>query len=502
MYWTPAPGFALLPCGSVRDDRVARTRATSSRRRDDESHPQAEAHGRRGPRARHHRFDAAARRRPFAAGVGAAAPGRLAAAARAAPRRRPPRAGRDMTRATAPGRVGPRPRAARLAVSAVFFLNGAGIGNWVVRIPSVRDQLGLTEAALGVALLGVAAGALVAMPLAGRLVARHGSRPVTRAGAVAFAVALGLPALAPSLPLLCLALVVLGAGNGTLDVAMNAQAAAVERRYARPIMSRFHALFSLGGLAGAALGGAAADAGIPAASHLALVALVAGVAAAGSAAGMLPARADATPEHASFARPSRPLVVLGIVAFCVLFGEGAMADWSAVYLRDAAGAGPGLAAAGYAAFSLMMAAGRGVGDALLARLGPARLVAGAGALAAVGLAAALLVGAPWAAVVGFGFVGAGLSVVFPTVLATAGRVPGTAAGPAIAAVSTMGYTGFLAGPPLIGFLAHALTLRGALAVVALTSAAVALLAGALGRAAAPARAAEGAPSAGGRLKTA
>jgi hypothetical protein len=143
------------------------------------------------------------------------------------------------------------PRAARLAVSAIFFLNGAGIGNWVVRIPSVRDQLGLTEAALGVALLGVAAGALVAMPLAGRLVARHGSRPVTRAGAVAFAVALGLPALAPSLPLLCLALVVLGAGNGALDVAMNAQAAAVERRYARPIMSRFHALFSLGGLAGA-----------------------------------------------------------------------------------------------------------------------------------------------------------------------------------------------------------------------------------------------------------
>ncbi len=393
------------------------------------------------------------------------------------------------------------PRAARAAVSAVFFLNGAGMGNWVVRIPAVRDRLGLTESALGVALLGVALGALVTMPLAGRLVARHGSRPVTRVGAVLFAVALALPALAPTLPLLVAALVALGVGSGVLDIAMNAQAATVERRYGRAIMSRFHALFSLGGLAGAALGGAAADIGLGAAPHLALVALVAGVTAAGSAAGMLPAAADAAPEHAAFAWPSRPLVVLGIVAFCVLFGEGAMADWSAVYLRDVAGAGPGLAAAGYAAFSLTMAAGRAVGDALTERLGPTRLVAGAGTLAAVGLAAALAVGTPLAAVVGFAFVGAGMSVVFPTVLATAGRVPGTASGPAIAAVSAFGYTGFLAGPPLIGFVAHALSLRGGLAAVVVASAAVAALAGALGRAAAPHPAGAAAPG-GGRLKPA
>jgi MFS family permease len=404
--------------------------------------------------------------------------------------------------AGAPARATPYPpRAARLAVSAVFFLNGAGMGNWVVRIPAVRDRLGLTESALGVALLGVAIGALVTMPLAGRLVARHGSRPVTRVGAVLFAAALALPALAPSLPLLVLALVALGVGSGALDVAMNAQAATVERRYGRPIMSRFHALFSLGGLAGAAFGGAAADLGIPAAPHLAFVALVTGVAAAGSATGMLPAAADAAPEHAAFAWPSRPLVLLGVIAFCVLFGEGAMADWSAVYLRDVAGAGPGLAAAGYAAFSLAMAAGRAVGDALTERIGPARLVAGAGVLATAGLAAALALGTAPAAVVGFGLVGAGLSVVFPTLLATAGRVPGAASGPAIAAVSTFGYTGFLAGPPLIGFLAHALTLRGGLAAVAVTSAAVAALAGTLGRAAVPRPAGAAAPG-GGRLKTA
>jgi MFS family permease len=393
------------------------------------------------------------------------------------------------------------PRAARLAVSAIFFLNGAGVGNWVVRIPAVRDRLGLTESALGVALLGVAVGALVAMPVAGRLVARHGSRPVTRAGAVAAAVGLALPALAPTLPLLVAALVLLGAGNGVLDVAMNAQASTVEQRYGRPIMSRFHALFSLGGLAGAALGGLAADIGLDPAAHLALIALVVGVAAAGSATGMLPAGADAAPAHAAFTWPPRPLVILGIVAFCVLFGEGAMADWSAIYLRDVTGAGPGAAAAGYAAFSLAMAGGRAVGDTVIERVGPARLVAGSGTLAALGLAAALAIGTPWAAIVGFGCVGAGLSVVFPTVLATAGRVPGTASGPAIAAVSTFGYTGFLAGPPLIGFLAHALTLRGGLVAVALACVAVALLAGALGRAAVPPSAA-GATPGGRQLRTA
>jgi MFS family permease len=389
-----------------------------------------------------------------------------------------------------------RARAARVAVSAVFFLNGAGVGNWVVRIPAVRDRLGLTESALGVALLGVAVGALVAMPVAGRLVARYGSRPVTRAGALAMAAALALPGLAPSLPLLVLALLALGAGNGVLNVAMNGQAATVERRYGRPIMSRFHALFSLGGLAGAAMGGAAADAGLDPAAHLALVALVSGVAAAGSAAGMLPADADAAPEHAAFAWPARPLVALGVVAFCVLFGEGAMADWSAVYLRDVAGAGPGAAAAGYAAFSLRWPRAAAWATRCSRASAPPGLVAGAGALAAVGLAAALLVGAPWGAVVGFGFVGAGLSVVFPT-CSHGRRVPGTAAGPAIAAVSTMGYTGFLAGPPLIGFLAarpHAP--RARVAVVALTSARRAARSAASTRRR-PGRAAEGAPSAGG-----
>lgn len=376
----------------------------------------------------------------------------------------------------------PRPprslRLARAAVAAVFFLDGAGNANWVVRIPAVRAHLGLGAGTLGVALLGVAVGALVTMPLAGRLVARYGSRPVTRAGAFAFAAALALPALAPNLVLLTVALVALGAASGILNIAMNAQASTVERRYGRPVMSSFHALFSFGGLVGASVGGFTAGREIGAAPHLAVVALVVGVLATWAAGWMIPADADASAERSSassFARPSRALVALGVVAFCVLFGEGAMADWSAVYLRDVAGAGPGLAAAGYAAFSLAMAGGRGIGDALTLRFGRARLVGAGGLVAALGLAAALAVGGAWAGVIGFAAVGAGMSTVFPIVLGEAGRSAKGSPGTAIATVATFGYAGFLAGPPLIGFLGSALTMRGGLAAVVATSAVIVAL---------------------------
>jgi MFS family permease len=388
--------------------------------------------------------------------------------------------------ANGPGGVESSVRLARVAVSAVFFINGAATANWLVRIPAVQARLGLTAGSLGLALLGVAVGALVAMPYAGRMVSRHGSRPVTRVAAVAFASSLMLPALAPNPVVLVLALVALGAGHGALDVAMNAQAATVERRYGRPIMSGFHALFSLGGLAGAGIGGIIASHHIQAAAHLLGTALVAGVLASGAARFMLPASADAAPDLAPPARPHGALVTLGIVAFCVLLGEGAMADWSALYLRDVNGAAPGVAAAGYAAFSLMMAAGRIVGDSVRQRFGAALLVRAGGVIAALGLALALALGSPWGAIMGFAAVGAGMSITFPIVLATAGALPGTAPGTAIATVSTFGYAGFLAGPPLIGFVAQALTLRGGLAVVVVTSLVVAGLAGGVGRATEPA----------------
>ena len=371
-------------------------------------------------------------------------------------------------------------RVPRFAVLGIFFVNGVVIGTWVVRIPAIKENLGLGEGLLGVALLGAAVGALVAMPIVGALVSRLGSRRVVGTAALLLSVSLLMPALAPNLPALVLALAMLGAANGGLDVAMNAQAVAVERGYGRPIMSSFHAAWSFGGLAGAALGGLSASQGIGPLPHFSAVAVLSAIAFVVAYGSLLPSRADASEEGApAFARPTRALLGLGIISFCVLLGEGAMGDWSAVYLDDTLNTGPGFAAAGYAAFSLSMAFGRLFGDRLTERLGPATLVRSCGALAAVGLGVALAVGQPLVALAGFACAGAGFSIVFPTALSAAGRTGTVATGPALAAVSTAAYTGFLVGPPFIGFLAELTGLGTALYLVVTLSVAVVVFAGAV-----------------------
>ena len=368
---------------------------------------------------------------------------------------------------------------ARAAVLAVFFTNGVVIGTWVVRIPAIKERLGLGEGLLGVVLLGAAVGALVAMPVVGALVSRFGSRRIVGVSALALTVALPMPGLAPSLPLLVLAVVLLGAANGGLDVAMNAQAVAVERGYGRPIMSSFHAAWSFGGLGGAALGGLLASRGIGPLPHFSAVAVLAAIAFVVAYGVLLPSGADASEEGTpAFARPTRALLGLGIISFCVLLGEGAMGDWSAVYLDDTLRTGPGFAAAGYAAFSLSMAFGRLFGDRFTELLGPATLVRACGAIAAVGLGIALAAAQPLVALAGFACAGAGFSIVFPTALSAAGRTGGPT-GPALAAVTTAAYTGFLVGPPFIGFLAELTGLGYALYLVVALSTAVIILAGAV-----------------------
>ena len=314
----------------------------------------------------------------------------------------------------------PALRASRLAV---FFVNGLVIGTWVVRIPAIKEKLDLGEGLLGVALLGAAVGALVAMPLVGALVSRFGSRRVVGTAALVLSLSLLAPALAPNLPFLVPALVIVGAANGGLDVAMNAQAVAVERGYRRPIMSSFHAAWSFGGLAGAALGGLLASQAVSPLPHFAAVAVLSATAFASAYASLLPSRADASDEGTpAFARPTRALLGLGIIfSFCVLLGEGAMGDWSAVYLDDTLKTGPGFAAAGYAAFSLSMAFGRLFGDRFTELMGPARLVRSCAATAAVGLGVALAVAQPVVALAGFACAGAGFSIIFPTALSAAGR---------------------------------------------------------------------------------
>ena len=375
-------------------------------------------------------------------------------------------------------------RRARLATLAVFFANGFGFANWIVRIPTVQEKLSLGEGSLGLALLALAGGALATMVVTGGLVSKFGSRPVVGVAGSIFGLSLVLPALAPSLLALVAALILAGAWHGALDVSMNAHAVAVEKAYRRPIMSSFHASFSLGGLAGAASGGLLSAWGVGLVPHLGSVAVLSALAFVFASRTLLPAGEDRgaeDDERPTFVRPNRALAGLGFIAFCVLLGEGAMADWSAVYLGGTLGTGPGLAAAGYAVFSLTMAAGRLCGDRLAKKFRPAQLVRSGAILAAVGLGLSLAVGHPVFALVGFACAGAGFSVVFPNVLSAAGRDGEMPAGAAIAAVSTAGYFGFLVGPSAIGFVAELTGLGAALYIVVGLSATVAVMAGALGR---------------------
>ncbi|MFD5157553.1 MFS transporter [Streptomyces hawaiiensis] len=374
-----------------------------------------------------------------------------------------------------------RPRRARTALSVVFFVNGALFGNWVLRIPTVKDHTNADTGPLGLALLGLAVGALLSKQLSGQLVARHGSRPVTRVGITLSCLAVILPALADNVVTLGLALIGFGAAMGIVDVAMNAHGVAVQDRLGRPVLSSLHGVYSIGGLLGSLTGGGAEARGLSPLVHLALVGTVLGCVALAASAWLLPASSDLAPKRAEggWARlPAGhrlPLVLLGFVGLCGMAGEGAVGDWGAIYLRDNLGAGAQFAALGYSAYSVAMAAGRFLGDRVLARWGDVRVVTWAVTGAGCAFAAGLLAGHPTAAVCGFAALGAGLSIVMPAVFSMAGRMGGQATGPSITVVSSIAGTGFLAGPPLIGFLAQLTGLPVALGVVSVLALGAAVL---------------------------
>jgi predicted MFS family arabinose efflux permease len=379
-------------------------------------------------------------------------------------------------------------RHSRVAISTLFFVNGAIFAGWVTRVPDVRDRVGADEGTLGLALLAVAVGSMLSMPAVGAACERRDSRAIAGAAALACCASGPLPALAQDIVQLALALLIVGAAFGALDVAMNVQAIAVERAYRRPIMSSFHGWFSLGGLAGALGGGLLAGLGVDARAHLAGGAVLAAACVAGAWRHLWPAPARAQRRGASRrrARATPILLVCGAVAFCAALGEGAMADWSALYMTDVLGAGTGVAALAYAAFAGAMAVGRLGGEPVIAALGAAgTLQLGCGAMA-LALGAGLAADDPGIAIAAFAIAGLGVACVFPVVLSTAGSVEDGGSGPAVAFVSTIGYSGFLAGPPLIGAIANHTTLSWGLGVVVVLGAVAAALAGALRSA--PARA--------------
>ncbi len=368
-------------------------------------------------------------------------------------------------------------RSPRAAITLVFFADGLLVGTWAARIPAIQRQTELTSGELGLALFAASLGALVAMPATGRLTERIGSRPVAIAALLGGGAALLLTALAGGLFGLAAALFVFGAGFGAVNVAANAQGLALERLGDRSILSSFHAAFSFGGLAGAGLGALAAAGGIDPLTHFGATALVIGLAALAAGSRLLPPDADDRNPSPILVRPPRALLLLGAAAFFTLLAEGAAADWSAVYLSDSLGASAAVAALGYTAFSLAMASSRLFGDRLNGRLGPVALARGGGLLAASALALALVSGSTAAALVGFAAMGAGLGVVVPVLFRAGGSTPGVSAAAGVAAVSTIGWMGFLAGPPAIGVTADAVGMRGALSIVVIATLALAFLAG-------------------------
>jgi len=369
-----------------------------------------------------------------------------------------------------PGRVS----RARLATAWVFFANGAALGSWVPHIPDAKHALALTDSVLGFALLGMAAGSLLGLPLSGALTARFGSRAATTAAILAVLLATPLPILAPSLTIFTLALTLLGVANGGVDVAMNAQAIAIEERGGRPIISSFHGLFSAGGLVGAAGAALAMSADVGSRAHLLMTGAGLLLVSVGAVAFLLPTAASSTAHSPIFRLPRGPLLGLGVLALCALLAEGAIGDWAAVYLRDYAGTNAELAALGFAAFSLAMTAGRLLGDRFVRRYGGPRVLSVGGGVAAALLAAGLFTAGPWAILLGFAAVGLGLANAVPILFSAAGKLAAVPPSIGIAAVSTAGYCGFLLGPPLIGLVAERFSLGTGLGLVVIALATIAM----------------------------
>jgi MFS family permease len=364
---------------------------------------------------------------------------------------------------------------ARLAVGYAFLINGVMFGAWASRIPAVQAHTGLDSTFLGFSLLASAGGAVLAMTFAGVLAGRFGSRPVTAVGLFGYAAFVPALALADSFITLTVALLCLGAFQGSMDVAMNANGLAVERAGTRPIMSRLHGTWSIGSFLGAFVTIAAVTAGFSVLAQFCLLAAWMGVSAVVLSRIMLQHRQPA--EGPSLRRPPRRLLALGLMIFCGMLAEGSAGDWSGVFMRTSVLSTEQQAALTLGAFSVAMAFSRLIGDRMTELLGAGRLVTLGAVLGAFGLGMALALNMVAPAVIGFTMLGLGLGAIVPIALRAGGSQPGISPGSGIAAVATMGYAGMLAGPPIIGTVAGVVGLRSALALVVALLVVLALTAG-------------------------
>ena len=355
--------------------------------------------------------------------------------------------------------------AARRAVLLIFLVCGIGLSSWAPMVPFAKIALGLNDADLGIVLLSLGAGAILTMPFSGVLINKYGSRNVALVSALVVALFLPLLLLAKSSYMLAATLFVFGAGVGSIDVSMNAQAVLVQERFGKHIMSSFHGMFSLGGLLGSIGLGFLIKAGLSPAVAAVSISILLVFITVTQFKHLLPHAEEHKIESGTFVLPKGPVLVLGLMCFIVFLAEGSLLDWSAVFLQFSRNFDPSLSGIGYAAFSVAMAVMRLTGDGIIHRLGSAKVVLYGSLLAATGFLIAVI--APWAiaAIIGFVLVGLGAANVVPVFFTAAGRIPNVPPSVALPAVTTLGYAGQLAGPAMIGFIAEVTSLPVALGFV-------------------------------------
>jgi fucose permease len=365
-------------------------------------------------------------------------------------------------------------RRAIWATRGLFALLGVFSAVWGVHIPSVKQRYALGEGALSLVLVAAAVGAVSAVMFAGRVIGRLGARQTAMLCAVVMACMLGLVLHWPGLPWLLLAMLFFGASLSVFDVAINTEGSALEVAGGQPIMGSLHGMFSLGAMGGAALAAGMLGAGVLAEWQLLGVGVAVAVAIWIGARWMLPTPPPTDKPKVHFTWPRGALLIMGLLTFAGMSAEGVMFDWCVLYLQQEVRMPHEQAAIGYAACAGAMAVMRFAADRLRALYSEQRLLQVSGVVTAVSMAGVLLTGHPVVAIIGCGLVGAGLAMIVPILYGAASRVPGTTPAAAIAAVSSIGYAGFMVGPPLIGFIAQHASLTAAMGVVVVAATVLAL----------------------------
>ena len=370
-------------------------------------------------------------------------------------------------------------RTYRIAASVFFFIAGLTFSTWASRIPDIQNKLNLSDGGLGAVLFALPVGLMVSLPLSGWLVSRFGSRKMVITGALFYPLLLIPLPLADSVLQLTIALFLFGIASNLVNIAMNTQAVGVEKLYGRSVMASFHGLWSLAVFAGALTGTFFVSNGLSPIVHFTIVSAAACLLVLLAYKFTLPKDKDRGQTHRAFAKPDKRIFLLGLIAFCCMLCEGAMADWSGVYFKKIVSAPVSLTTLGYVAFSSTMALGRFIGDWLVVKTGTKKMLQISGIIITTGLLIAVCFPYLASSTAGFLLVGFGVSSVVPVVYGISGRSSNMSASAALAAVSTIGFLGFLVGPPLIGIVAQAISLRWSFALVAFLGFGTTLLAGKL-----------------------